>query len=563
MSASNGAIEERIGVRAALARACIIGAGSSGIAAAKALHERGIPFDCFEKSDRVGGNWVFGNKQRDVGRLPRPVHQHLAPADGVLGLPDARVLSGLPPPHPDRRLLRRLRRPLRLPRADHLRNRRRARRPRRGRQPGRSSSRTARRAATTRCSSPTATTGTRAGPNPPFPGADELPRARRCTPTPTSTTRSSRASGSVILGMGNSAMDIAVESSYVAERTYLAARQGVWIVPKYLFGKPVDQMRNDPRVPFKVRQRFIQQLITQLRGPARALRPAEARPPLRRGAPDRLRADPRPHPARDDHAQAQHRVASRARACASSTAAPRRRTWSCTAPATRSRFPFFDEDFISAPDNHIELFRRVFHPDDPERVLHRPAAAARGDHAARRGAGRVGGRLPARRLRAAGARQQMRADIAADQAAMRERYVASKRHTIQVDFDDYLYALAKERRAGAERARANGYRRPGAMPTFCRHNRFIERCPICSRERGADAGAAAPAGGRRRRPGRAARRPHGAALAGAQRAGVAARSARGARRRTTATAASCVPGLRASAGRRAGWPRRSPSRAGG
>src|SRR4030088_616841 len=41
---------------------CVIGAGSSGIAGAKALHERGIPFDCFEKSDRVGGNWVFGNK---------------------------------------------------------------------------------------------------------------------------------------------------------------------------------------------------------------------------------------------------------------------------------------------------------------------------------------------------------------------------------------------------------------------------------------------------------------------------------------------------------------------
>src|SRR3954469_10266382 len=39
----------------------LIGAGSSGIAAAKALHERGVPFDCFEASDRVGGNWVFGN----------------------------------------------------------------------------------------------------------------------------------------------------------------------------------------------------------------------------------------------------------------------------------------------------------------------------------------------------------------------------------------------------------------------------------------------------------------------------------------------------------------------
>src|SRR3712207_4577744 len=40
---------------------CVIGAGSSGIAAAKALHQRGFAFDCYEKSDRVGGNWVFRN----------------------------------------------------------------------------------------------------------------------------------------------------------------------------------------------------------------------------------------------------------------------------------------------------------------------------------------------------------------------------------------------------------------------------------------------------------------------------------------------------------------------
>jgi dimethylaniline monooxygenase (N-oxide forming) len=46
----------------ALPSACVIGAGSSGVAAVKALAERGIPVECFEKSDRVGGNWVFANK---------------------------------------------------------------------------------------------------------------------------------------------------------------------------------------------------------------------------------------------------------------------------------------------------------------------------------------------------------------------------------------------------------------------------------------------------------------------------------------------------------------------
>lgn len=39
---------------------CIIGAGSSGIAAAKNFLAAGIPFDCLEREDDVGGNWYFG-----------------------------------------------------------------------------------------------------------------------------------------------------------------------------------------------------------------------------------------------------------------------------------------------------------------------------------------------------------------------------------------------------------------------------------------------------------------------------------------------------------------------
>ena len=38
-------------------RVCVIGAGASGIAMCRALAQRGIPFDCFERSDGVGGLW--------------------------------------------------------------------------------------------------------------------------------------------------------------------------------------------------------------------------------------------------------------------------------------------------------------------------------------------------------------------------------------------------------------------------------------------------------------------------------------------------------------------------
>ena len=41
---------------------CIIGAGPSGIAAAKNCQQNGIPFDLYEKNDKVGGNWVFNSE---------------------------------------------------------------------------------------------------------------------------------------------------------------------------------------------------------------------------------------------------------------------------------------------------------------------------------------------------------------------------------------------------------------------------------------------------------------------------------------------------------------------
>ena len=44
-----------------LPRTCVIGAGSTGIAAAKALYEARIPFDCFEQGPVIGGLWKFEN----------------------------------------------------------------------------------------------------------------------------------------------------------------------------------------------------------------------------------------------------------------------------------------------------------------------------------------------------------------------------------------------------------------------------------------------------------------------------------------------------------------------
>jgi hypothetical protein len=125
----------------------------------------------------------------------------------------------------------------------------------------------------------------------------------------------------------------------------------------------------------------------------------------------------------------------------------------------RISFPFFDPDFIAAPDNRIELFRRVMHPEIDNVyfvALVQPLGATMP-------IAEVQGQWIADELRGEylrPSRSEMLRDIRAENAAMRRRYVASKRHTIQVDFDDYLIGLGRERRAGARRARAAGFPPP-------------------------------------------------------------------------------------------------------
>ncbi|MEA2314787.1 MAG: hypothetical protein QOI03_1479 [Solirubrobacteraceae bacterium] len=458
----SAAIANGVLSRDARPRACIIGAGSSGIAAAKALHERGIDFDCFEKSDRVGGNWVFENKNgtsaayRDLfinTSRPRmeftdfpmpqtypdfPHHTHIAAYFESyvehFGFRDRITFeTGVEHVSRDADGVWHVK-------LDH--------------------------GETRRYDALLVANGHHwdaRWPEPAFPGSEDFPGLQLHAHSYVENSIFNGKSA-VILGMGNSAMDIAVEASYVAERTYLAARGGVWIMPKYVFGKPIDQIRNDPRVPFKIRQRMIQQMIRTYSGPPERYglpkpnhRFGEAHPTVSGRILDRIQHGtiaPKPNIDHFEGSTVHFTDGSSADADV---------VVYCT--GYKISFPFFDERFISAPENRIELYRRVFHPDianlffvgllQPLGAI-MPLAEAQGAWIGDYLLGDY--QLPPR--------TQMLADIASDQHAMRERYVVSKRHTIQVDFDDYLHELASERRAGAERARASGFRRPA----LCRHS---------------------------------------------------------------------------------------------
>jgi dimethylaniline monooxygenase (N-oxide forming) len=119
----------------------------------------------------------------------------------------------------------------------------------------------------------------------------------------------------------------------------------------------------------------------------------------------------------------------------------------------RITFPFLDPGVLAAPDNEVPLYRHVFHPDHEGLFfvgLVQPLGAIM--PIAERQSELIADHLQGRHaLPPAG---EMRREIRRERARMRRRYVASKRHTIQVDYDDYMRALRRERAKGAVRAAA-------------------------------------------------------------------------------------------------------------
>ena len=432
-------------------RACVIGAGSSGIAAVKALHQRGIDFDCFETSDRVGGNWVFNNRN---GMSAAYRSLHINTSRERMQFAD----FPMPPTYPD------------FPHhtdiaayfdayVDHFGFRHRITfetAVERAAPAGGGWDVTPAGGETRRYDALLVANGHHwdpRPPEPPFPGSDAFAGVQLHSHQYTGDDPALfRDRGVVVLGMGNSAMDIAVEASHSAAATYLAARRGAWIVPKYVLGRPLDQYPTSPRVPFEVRRPIAERLLRLVVGdleryglPRPDHRFGEAHPTISDEILSRLShgaISVKPNIAR---------LTERTVVFADGSEVEADVVVYCT--GYKVSFPFFDPALISAPDNDLPLFRRVFHPElagvyfigllQPLGAI-MPLAAAQSEWLCDHLTGAYVLPPP----------HELRADIERERARMFKRYVASKRHTMQVDFEDYLADLAAERRRGARRAAA-------------------------------------------------------------------------------------------------------------
>ena len=272
--------------------------------------------------------------------------------------------------------------------------------------------------------------------------------------TTTGRPSSSRTGSVVVLGIGNSATDIAVEASRSARATYLAMRRGAWILPKYLFGTPTDHLTDSPlaRGPLRLQKLGMRTMLRIAVGkmtdyglPEPDHDVLEAHPTVSDDLLSRLGHGDitvKPTISRFEGSTVVFADGSRVDADV---------VVYCT--GYKVTFPFLDESVLTTDDNHVDLYRRVAPPDRPGlwfiglvqplgAVM--PLAEAQAHWVADLITGRV--TLPPR--------AEMRAQIAAYDAALRKRFVASKRHTIEVDFHAYRAELEKERKTRAVRSPA-------------------------------------------------------------------------------------------------------------
>lgn len=168
----------------------------------------------------------------------------------------------------------------------------------------------------------------------------------------------------LVVGIGNSAADITVElsSKSLQNRVTLSTRSSAWIVPKYIAGQPGDKyFRTNPYIPLSWQRKLVQ-LIAPALGtdptmyglPAPNHKLFEAHPtqsvelPLRLGSGDVI---PKPNVSRLDGDTVHFEDGTSD-------------VFDVIVYATgyNITFPFFDPGLISAPDNHIRLYKRMFKP---------------------------------------------------------------------------------------------------------------------------------------------------------------------------------------------------------
>ncbi|HSV37714.1 MAG TPA: NAD(P)-binding domain-containing protein [Nocardioidaceae bacterium] len=429
----------------------VIGSGISGLTTGKMLGDYGVPYTCFEMSDRIGGNWAFGNPN---GHSSAYRSLHIDTSKHQLSFKDFPMPDSYPdfPHHTQiKDYLESYAEAFDLKDNIEFEN---------GvvharRLPDGGWELDTQRGETRRFDVLVVGNGHHWDPRfADFPGeftGDSIHSHAYIDPRTPLDLYGKRI---LVVGIGNSAADIAVEvsSKSLANKVTLSTRSGAWIVPKYIAGRPADKYyRTSPHIPLSWQRKvagFVQP-VTAGRSELWGLpKPNhgffEAHPtqsvelPLRLGSGDIIpkgnvdRLDGRTVHFEDGTGDDFDVI--------------------IYATGYNITFPFFDPEFLSAPANRFPLFKRMFKPGLDDLVFVGFAQAVPTlfpfvEAQARLVAAYCAGvyRLPAE--------DEMETVIKADEAKFIGHVIDTPRHTQQADYFIYEHDLrTKEIPHGRDRA---------------------------------------------------------------------------------------------------------------
>ncbi len=432
----------------------IIGAGCSGFTTAKRLQDEGLAFDWFEMSDRIGGNWAFANPN---GRSAAYASLHIDTSKWRLQFEDFPCPSDWPD-FPHHSLIAAYfnayvdhfgLRPLVQFNAEVT----------RVWQEGADWFATVKRGGETSRHGPYShvaiCNGHHWAPNIPeipgtFTGAEFHARDYRTPFDPIDM----RGKTIVVVGLGNTAVDIASELGQrsLGTRLIVSARRGVWVLPKYLNGKPMDKTPLPPWVPMWLKRRLGAMAVRRAVGnmedyglPTPDHQPLEAHPTvsseflLRCGNGD---IEVKPILTHKDGDHLLFADGSRERVDAL-----------IYATGYRLSFPFLAHEDAPVTNNHLPLFKRMVQADPRLHGLWfmglaqpLPTLVNFAEQQSKLFAASLAGRY------ALPSPAEMAQTLTADEALHKGHYYASQRHTIQVDFDLYCHDLNAEIERGSQRA---------------------------------------------------------------------------------------------------------------
>lgn len=435
----------------ALPKVCIIGAGCAGFTTAKRLKDYNIPYDCFEASDDIGGNWYYKNPN---GMSACYQSLHIDTSKWRLAFEDYPVPASFPDfPH-HAQLLDYFQGYVRhFGLRETITFNTRVERAHRRETDGKwditlSTGETLTYDALAVCN------GHHWDPRwpDPYPGTFNGQQLHAHSYNDPFDPIDMRGKRIVVVGAGNSAMDLASELSQrpIADKLFISMRRGVWVLPKYMNGKPADKTALPPWIPLPLARKLAKGAIIKAVGRMESYGlPAPDHEPL------------------TGHPSVSGEFLTRV-GCGDITPKPAIKAFEgdCVrfaddsvepvdvilyATGYRISFPFFDQDQFK-PDaaNRFPLWKRIMVPGVDNLFfmgLAQPLPTLVNFPEQQ-------SKLVARFLAGHYGRpsvETMRAQIRADEKLHLGHFYDSPRHTIQVDFAHYVRDLLKEIAAGERR----------------------------------------------------------------------------------------------------------------